>query len=192
MKIGSGRSPLMGKFCIARTVWTPYSALSGTGSSPSGSFSARVAWVMDRGTGEKGKRAPAAAVPNGTEPPARDDRLGRVRRVFVVLRNDDQTGRAVVLDRALPTIGAHVPWSRQRLVPYPRDGSRNVAHTVVQQGAIHLDVDRVAGPGGRGVKSNREHHRRSIARRRRPRNNHRIRIRVAVDGRDRVRDRCRG
>src|SRR5687767_1016371 len=38
-KAASGRSPLIGKFCTARSVCTPYSASAGTGSWPRGSFS---------------------------------------------------------------------------------------------------------------------------------------------------------
>src|SRR5258708_25662684 len=38
-----GANPLIGKFSFARTVWTPYTASTGTSLVPSGSFSARVA-----------------------------------------------------------------------------------------------------------------------------------------------------
>ena len=41
-KAGSGRSPLIGKFSAARSVWTPYRASAGTGFSPRGSRSRRV------------------------------------------------------------------------------------------------------------------------------------------------------
>ena len=39
---GSGLNPLIGKFCTARNVCTPYSASAGTSRVPSGSFSTRV------------------------------------------------------------------------------------------------------------------------------------------------------
>src|SRR5215475_9423863 len=46
MKASSGRKPLIGKFCRARSVWTPYSALVGTSRFPSGSFSRRVSGIV--------------------------------------------------------------------------------------------------------------------------------------------------
>ena len=42
----SGTRPLIGKFCPARSVWTPYNASAGTSSGPRGSFSRRVSGMM--------------------------------------------------------------------------------------------------------------------------------------------------
>src|SRR4051812_16406138 len=41
-KAGSGRSPEIGKFSAARSVWIPYNASEGTAFSPNGSRSMRV------------------------------------------------------------------------------------------------------------------------------------------------------
>ena len=46
---GNGRSPLIGKFCTARSVCTPYSASAGTSRLPSGSFSVRVLSLIEFG-----------------------------------------------------------------------------------------------------------------------------------------------
>ena len=46
MNASSGSNPLIGKFCFARSVWTPYSASVGTSRGPSGSFSRRVSVIV--------------------------------------------------------------------------------------------------------------------------------------------------
>src|SRR5438552_3414559 len=80
---GSGLRPLIGKFCTARSVCTPYSASLGTSRAPSGSFSLRVLSLIEIFLWRLSPHDAGGSIQKGVRSTFfRDRRLDAVTRIY--------------------------------------------------------------------------------------------------------------